>query len=250
MLCIQDYIIRFLKINYRIGVTEYEVVGRVFDVISNGNGFVNFGLKLYNSQNEEIGTLPVNTEKTEFYKKALNDVYGAGCEDIDGSIYFTYTALVVYNDEVIGVLYATERGELSDIYYRHTDSETEHTTGINVCYIMNNAGKVIAYTGKGKLDYNWKIDEKQQVDTNSTEISRDDNFEMFIESANSKFGIVGDGINASTLKNWFSDYNPTYITNEDVDIELSNIWYRRGSISKVDKRGKRNDISGRIHFYL
>ena len=40
------------------------------------------------------------------------------------------------------------------------------------------------------------------------------------------------------------------LTNEDVDIELSNIWYRRGSISKVDKRGKRNDISGRIHFYL
>lgn len=69
LLCIQDYIIRFLKINYRIGVTEYEVVGRVFDVISNGNGFVNFGLKLYNSQNEEMGTLPVNTEKTEFYKK-------------------------------------------------------------------------------------------------------------------------------------------------------------------------------------
>lgn len=50
---------------------------------------------------------------------------------------------------------------------------------------------------------------------------------MYIESANSEFGMTGEKFNISIIKNWMSDYKPIVYNNSRDDIELSNVWYKQ-----------------------
>lgn len=198
-------------INYANGISEsisngyaevnYMELKRIFEIVSNGNGFINLGIKLYESDMQDIGTLADDVKNTDFYKKANDGTYGIGNEIIDENPYLTYTAPVMNGEKEVGVLYATERGEINDLYYNFIDnSSTETKTGIRVCYILNNEGKVVAYCGNGSIGYKCNINNKQNVNYSGAKpansmINNGKSFEMFIESANSKFGIVGEKFN-------------------------------------------------------
>ncbi len=199
---------------------------RAFDLINTEKDFVNFGIKMYDENEADIGILSIDAGKTEFYQKALAGEYGFSVEKIRGALYLIYTAPLKSNDKEVGVLYATERGQVDDVYYSYRDNEADKgKTGVRVCYITDADGEGIAYCGNGNLGYNWNTDGKKEF-VYSGEPSDDDSMKMYIESANSEFGMTGEKFNISVIKNWLSEYKPVVYKNQD-DIELSNVWYRQ-----------------------
>lgn len=207
--------------------TDVIKLKQAFEFMDTENDFVNFDIKMFDENETNIGTLATDVEKTEFYRNALSEKYGFSVEKLNNTLYMIYTAPIKNNDKEVGVLYATERGQVDDVYYSYKNNESDKgKTGVRVCYITDANGEGVAYCGNGNLEYNWSDADKKKF-SYSGEATSNDSMKMYIESANSEFGMTGEKFNISIIKNWMSDYKPIVYNNSRDDIELSNVWYKQ-----------------------
>lgn len=252
--CVEDYadgVNEYIELQYKNGVEiDKEELQQVFNLVCKGNNFINIGIKMYDEStnvSESIGTLSEDVGNTEFYKKGKEKEYGVSFEEVDGRLYLIYTSPIEYKDKEVGIFYATERGIVNDIFYEFIDEKntTNEETGIKVCYLVNSDNKIIGYAGNGNESFNYNSINKQILSFYKDKEEKNLDFEMHIEAASTKLGIVGNEFSEDILDEWMTDYNPQalkrsgkvdeLIKNEK-NILLSKIWYKR----EINIGGKQN----------
>ena len=73
-------------------ITDMMELKQAFELMNTENDFVNFGIKMFDENETDIGALSIDAGKTEFYRNALSEKYGFSVEKLNDTLYMVYTA--------------------------------------------------------------------------------------------------------------------------------------------------------------